>query len=883
MTRACSSSLAIAACCAFSGNAFSEALPPLRVDPALLGRQPAVRAAPPAPLAAEAVQPRPEAAGKGGAGATPRAEPRASAPLGPAPAEQAVMPAAPQVSQPAQRYDGEAVPRLRLSSTLTTTSPDDGEPHPSFITADRLHGVNDVESVADGDAELRRMGLVVNADQLTYRHVDDEVEATGNVRLTQDQTHVTGPKLRLRVDDQVGFFEEPVYTLHREPTALPHAGREQRKEQRQAQWSSGQTTSTIATHSPPSGAKRPAVDAYGQAARIEFQGENQFQLTDATYSTCKPGDDSWFARVASLHLDYDDEVADGRGGAIYFQGVPILYSPWLSFSLNNQRKSGFLPPTIGSTSQSGFEVTLPYYWNIAPSMDATIVPRVYSKRGLQIGAEFRYLTTPYQGQTHLEWLPDDNVRNIDRWGYSIQHNQDFGHGFSGNLNLNGVSDDYYYKDLSSHLTGSANVQLIRQGVLTYSASWWSLSTQAVQYQTLQSDPANPVGRPYELLPQLSLNARRTFFDYADFSLFGQQTSFKHPVETYVEAERSVLYPQLAVPLVMPAFYVTPKFGVHATHYGFDRNSATMPDTYNRTVPISSVDAGLAFERATQLFGRSYTQTLEPRLYYLYVPNRDQTILSNNNINFDTGIADFNFAQIFSENLYTGQDRIADANQLTLAASSRFLDPETGGEYFKAMFGQRLYFKTQSVTLNAADTPRTAKKTDFLAAATGQLAPKTHADAAWQYNPRDNRSERFNIGGSYQPDSGRVLNAAYRFQRNQAAPFDVTIKQVDFSGQWPLFGGWQAVARYNYSIMDKRNIEVIGGLEYNAGCWAARAVMQRFATTSDTSTSAIFVQLELADFSRIGSNPLKLLKRSIPGYGFVDQPAGDPVFGSEQSE
>jgi LPS-assembly protein len=276
---------------------------------------------------------------------------------------------------------------------------------------------------------------------------------------------------------------------------------------------------------------------------------------------------------------------------------------------------------------------------------------------------------------------------------------------------------------------------------------------------------------------------------------------------------------------------------------------------------------MTFERPSNFFGRDYTQTLEPRLFYLNIPYKDQSKIPV----FDSGLSDFNFAQIFSENQFVGQDRINDANQLTTAVTSRLIDPATGNEMIRAMIGQRFYFSNQQVGL-PGQSNRVWSRSDFLTALSGQVLPKVYADVATQYNTIRGDMERMTVGGRYVPEPGKVLNVAYRF--NSTAP----IKQVDVSGQWPIYGGLHAVGRMNYSILDKAPIENIAGLEYNGGCWVVRLVGQRLATSTGTSSTALFLQLELNDFSQIGSNPLDLLKRSIQGYGAVNQPVANPVFG-----
>lgn len=745
--------------------------------------------------------------------------------------------------------------RLRMGRRMVASPVKSDGPLPVFLSGQQMLGTTEREAVVEGAAEMRKVGTVVNADRMTYWPLDDELEATGNVRLAQGEDVTTGPRMRLKLEDQVGFFEQPTYFLKHQPVDAGQALNAV------TQTAGGYLLST------PEVAPRAATEAHGHAERFDFEGVNQIRMTNATYTTCKPGNDDWYAKASDLKLDYDREVAEGGSGTIYFKDVPILYSPWMSFSLNHQRKSGFLAPTFGSTSTSGLELTVPYYWNIAPNMDATVTPSVLAKRGVQLNTEFRYLLdAAHSGLAQLELLPDDKLRNKNRYGFSLLHTQDLGNGFTGAINFNKVSDDNYYTDLSSRIASTSQTQLLQQGLLTYGGGgWWNATANIQQYQTLQPDPANPVAVPYRLMPQLTLNARQPDMYGTDSTFFGEFTAFSHP--TQVEAHRTVLYPQLAIPFETPGWYVTPKLGVHATEWSLDRQALGTPGSFTRTLPVFSIDAGMTFERPSTLFGRDYTQTLEPRLYYLNVPYRDQSAIPV----FDSGLADFNFAQIFSENQFTGQDRFNDANQLTAAVTSRLIEPTTGREIMRGLLGQRLYFRNQEVVL-PGQTQRVWDRSDFLAAFSGQVLPKVFADAALQYSPTSSQTQRLTLGGRYLPEPGKVLNMAYRFNR------DSLIKQVDISGQWPIHGGWYAVGRMNYSIIDKKAIENVAGLEYNGGCWVARFVGQRLATTSGTSSSGLFFQLELNDFSQLGSNPLDLLKRSIQGYGRINQSTADPVFG-----
>ena len=733
--------------------------------------------------------------------------------------------------------------RLKSSVQIVPLSRQGADLRPTFIAAGRISGRNEIETVAEGNVELRKTGSSLTCDVLTYWQNDDQVEAVGNVRLTQNDDLLVGPRLRINLADNVGFFEEPQYTIKRSAAAK-----------------NGGLPGQLTTGS-------------GRAKRIDFEGDNRYRLVDATYTTCAPGSTEWYARAGSMKLDYERDEGEARDATLLFREIPILYAPWFAFSLNNQRKSGLLSPTLGTTSKGGIEMTLPYFWNIAPDMDMTISPRVMAKRGVQWNGEFRYIDPNYNGISRVEYLPDDLITHRTRSSVSVTHAQNLGYGFSGNLSLNNVSDDSYFSDLSSRITNVAQNNLLRQGGLTYATSWWNVSLIAQRFQTLQDPELPPVGIPYHRLPQLSLNAFRGDLPLGTaFNFNGEYVNFSHPALPL--ARRSVLYPQFWLPMQTAAFYLTPKFGMHLTHYSLDRQPSGTPDMLTRRVPIYSIDSGIFFERSTDWFGQALTQTLEPRLYYLYVPNRNQQPIPI----FDTGLADFNFAQIFSDNRYAGSDRIADANQATVALTSRLIDPVTGSELLRGVIGQRYYFKEQEVSL-PGEMVRTSKTADLLAAVSGKVWPNFYLDTGWQFNPHDNKTNRLTLSGRYQPEIGKVVSAGYRYNRDLLNPINPVsqISQIDVTGQWPLSGGWSGVGRYNYSLDENRIIEAIGGLEYNAGCWATRFVVQRIATAAGKSNTAFFVQLELNGFSNIGSNPLEMLKRNIPGYGRINQPVADPVF------
>ena len=379
---------------------------------------------------------------------------------------------------------------------------------------------------------------------------EDEVEAVGNVRLSRDEDRMAGPRVRMKLEESTGFFEKPEYSITRTP-----------KPERP----SGQVLPGSSTVLAVPTVQRPPITGYGTAERIDFEGENRFRLTRATYNTCGPGADTpWYADVGELKLDYDSERGEATDAKVVFKGIPVFYAPWMSFSLNNQRKSGFLTPTFGSTSKSGLELTAPFYWNIAPNMDATIAPRLLSRRGIQWNTELRYLNHGYFGQARFEYLPDDRLANRRRSGYSLTHNHaDLGGGFSGSLDLNGVSDDTYFSDLSTRVSTVTQGNLLRKGQINYSGGWWNASLISQSHQTLQ-DPASGtlIPIPYRRLPQFVVRAARPDLPFGAVATFGGEfVNFGHP--TQVLGRRTILYPQVALPLEWTAVSVTPKLQFEA--------------------------------------------------------------------------------------------------------------------------------------------------------------------------------------------------------------------------------------------------------------------------------------------------------------------------------
>ncbi len=681
---------------------------------------------------------------------------------------------------------------------------------PIFISAQRLEGTQDNQIEASGEAELRHGEQAIFADYLLYVQDSQQLRADGAVRVELEDIVMTGQQLNLNLDTNIGDMVQPQFQF-------------------------------------------AVNNARASADSLHMQGKQHFTLHRATYTTCPAGNDDWLLKMGELNLDRDRQVGVAHHARVEFMGLPILYTPWMDFPLDNQRKSGFLSPTLGFTEKSGTEVTLPYYWNIAPNLDATITPRSMGKRGLMLNNELRYLASTYSGEAHLDVLPNDQITAARRSRQALKHVHNFAPGLNATLDLKRVSDNAYFRDLSNAVNETSQTNLLREGVLNYSSGWWNAAVRVQNFQTLQ-DPLAPVAVPYRRAPQVRLNAHHAWAG-ANMTLAGEFVDFRHP--TAVNGRRLVAYPSASYPLIaQPAYYLTPKLGLHYTDYILgENNPGRLPNT-RRSVPIFSLDSGVVLERDWNVSGQNFVQTLEPRAYYVYIPYRDQSRLPN----FDSATAGSSFDQMFTENLFSGSDRISDANHLTLALTSRLLQQDSGAERLRMAIGQRFSRETPRATLAGSTT--TINKSDILLTASGQVTRAWSLDSAMQYNPNHDRSEKFNLAVRYQPESGKVLNLGYRYTRN-------SIRQAELSTQWPLLGRWQAVARWNYSVQDNSTLEALAGLEYNESCWAVRLVAQRFATATGQFATGFFVQLELNDLVRVGPNPLGMLRQSVPGYTKVN--------------
>lgn len=726
----------------------------------------------------------------------------------------------------------------------------------------------DRKIIASGDAVITRHDQTIYGDTVEFNTFNDELIATGNVRVDLADSEIKGPALNMHLTEMIGRINNADITLKKRASRNGGSKGQSYNSTVYAQ-SKLLNTQTALTDDPklyqdnyrnPTTAADQPIDPKFNSSRADakailFEGASKKRLKKVRYTTCEAGVDDWYIKANEIELDTFTESGSAKNAYIEFKGVPLLYAPYMDFSLSKERKSGFLAPTFGSTSRSGFETSIPYYWNIAPNKDATLDLRYLSRRGVQMRSTFQYLDPSYSGTSSIEYLNNDSLSGQQRYFANLSHAHSFGNGWYGGYNIEKVSDDEYFSDMSTRIITTSQVNLVQGGRVDYIGDVWRFSGLVQKYQTLDK-----VNYPYERLPQLTLTADKEWSN-VQTNFYSQYTYFDRNKDapTAATGNRLTVYPSISAPFTTSYGFITPKFGVHSTYYRLNDNNFSVNgqsisnNSTTRILPIFSLDSGLYFERNLNVVENSYIQTIEPRLFYVNIPNKNQELLPV----FDTGVATLNMTTLFNENQFTGGDRINNANQLTLAMTSRIIGSNTGVERFSTTIGQRYYFDDQEVTLPGSLISE-GNSSDIIAAMTARLNNKWNLDAFWQYSTDKSGMVRTNLLARYNPEPGKLINAGYRYTEE-------FLEQINASGQLPLGRGWYGVGRLNYSIRDKTLIESLAGLEYDAGCWQARAVMQRVETATADANYGFFFQLELGGLTSIGSNPLNLLRRDIPGY------------------
>ena len=723
---------------------------------------------------------------------------------------------------------------------------------PILLQARSLRSQPDLETVAEGDVEFRRGGLVIRADRLAYDTPSDQATAQGRVSVSREGAVYSGPELKIAVQRFEGYFLEPQFEFL-------------------------------------------TLGAGGRADRIDFLGSGRSRATRATYTSCPrdgAAEPAWVLKTESVKIDLDTNVGVAEGAVLRFLDTPILALPTLSFPLGDERKSGWLPPSVNIDNRSGVVLSVPYYWNIAPNRDATLAPRIITRRGLGLDSEFRYLEPGLEGSLRLDWLPRDQVTGRSRESLQWVHEGRIFGDWRYDAQVTRVSDADWWKDFPDASRGfTARLLPVRLGVekafpLPLGGDGVAYA-RALTWQVLQ-DTDSFINAPYERAPQLGVRLNERGPGGFELALESEFNRFTLPSDQALGTQRPTgdrwhLLGALSRPWREPGWWVVPKLSLNAVRYDQTQRLSVAQDSASRTIPSLSLDAGFELERRTEFFGRALHQTLEPRLLYVNTPYRAQSQLPN----YDSAAKDFNFVSLYSDNAFSGVDRVSDSHQVTAGFTTRLVDARSGAEALRLGLVQRYLLRTQRVTAKADGTPDgdpvDQRLSDALLVGSTSVLPGWTLDGAVQYSPDIRRSVRSIVGARYSPGPFRTVSTTYRLARGLS-------EQLEVGWQWPIYGAppgsgkgvaagggcsgaWYSVGRFNYSLKDRALTDSILGLEYDAGCWIGRVVAEQLSTGRSQATTRLLVQLELVGLSRIGSNPLKVLKDNIPGYRLLREERG----------
>jgi len=674
----------------------------------------------------------------------------------------------------------------------------------------------------------------ITSDQGDLSHAGD-AELSGNVSirmgqrlLTADKATVDAAKRSISVDGKVEYLDPQIHVTGRGADFSGGAGSFE-------------------------GARFELVDGSGRGAAksAQLHDETMLDLEGVRYTVCPPGNEDWQIKAQEISLDQESNTGTARDVRLDFKGVPILYTPWMSFPVGDQRKSGLLFPAFGSGGKNGTQIMVPWYWNIAPNYDATLTSRWFSSRGYRIDPEFRFLTERSRGTFEAQYLPHDSQTNDSRGVFQLKDTTLFASRTRGLVNASYVTDNSYFEDFGVGFEGTSVVFLNQLAEIRRDTEHWSLVGRTQNLQVIDNQLADDE-RPYAMLPQLVVAGN---WDHLapglGASFNGEAVNFYRttgPQGVRLDAE-----PALRWGVGQRGAYLDATAAWRYTAYALQDTTPGTDDSISRSLPVLSIDSGLVLERATGS-QQQRLQTLEPRVQYVYVPYRDQDSIPV----FDTDTPDLNMVQLFRTNRYVGADRVGDANLVSAGVTTRLLDAASGQQYLSATVGQAYYFSDPRVTL-PGEAPSNRSTSDLIAEIELNAFKHWNGRFAYQWDPDANQTQRTVFGVQYRPASDRVVNAAYRYQRD-------LLEQVDVSAAWPIGKQWHGFARWVYSLSENKTLDQFVGLEYSSCCWAVRVITRRFVSSrTGSSDTSIGFQLELKGLSSVGVDNEAFLRDAIRGY------------------
>lgn len=695
-----------------------------------------------------------------------------------------------------------------------------------YITANSADIDTEDLSILQGDVEMSHGNQQISTDILRFSQPDNISSLEGNIQYWNQFIYLEADRGEVQMDTGASRFEDIKYSIE-------------------------------------------DIHAHGSSDYIDVELGAEINLKNAHYSRCDPDNKFWNISASRLSIDRDRSVGNAHHVIVEIKDIPVFYLPYISFPLGKQRKTGFLTPKIGNSSRNGIEVTTPFYWNIEPHMDATLIPRLFSDSGLMLDSELHHITKDSRSDLSLQYLPKDKKYNDDGRGLiSLRQQHKFYRRGNFLLNYNRVSDRQYLEDFGANLDTTGTRLLEQSANISYNGDWWDATATLQNYQVAEQTITN---RHYKRLPTITFNAyspvksNEPLYSFSsEFSYFRNGGNRTNTIAT-PNGSRLDLISKLGYLYATDATFLKPELVLHYTRYKLEDHRLFESDP-SRFLPLFSVDSGIFFERDIDIFSKPLLQTLEARLFYLYVPEKAQDNLPV----FDTGLYDLSFDGLFRKNRFNGNDRIGDANQFTLALSSRLISDKTGKEKGYFSIGQTYYLDKSNITLPSAGAGG-GRISPLLMQSNLALSDAWVLSGNLQWDTDNSRIEGSLARIQYKPTSNKVINLSHHVRKTAsylAIPNTdlLDIEQSDISFSWPVKKKLNLISKWNYSISEKRTLEIFGGVEYSSCCWGIRVVVQRFLPDlSGELDTGILLQLELKGLSDVGHETTDFLKRRIPGY------------------
>jgi len=670
-----------------------------------------------------------------------------------------------------------------------------------------------------GDVRGSQGSRFVAADEVVYDHNTSDLKAKGNIFLTDPGLRLIADEVRMNLESDQGSLSDVYYRF------------------------------------------MGKINARGNADQAELVTPTLTRYRNIVYSACRPGQRAWSLDAAELELDQAKGQGVARHAKLRVRGMPVFYSPYLSFPIDSRRRSGFLVPSFGTSDRNGIDVTVPYYWNIAPHMDATFSVRHMTKRGPMLETEFRYLSPRQRVRFSGEVLPQDSQRDSQdaRWALRLEQEGAFGRRWATALDYRAVSDDHYFGDFGAQLEQTSTRYLERRGDLYYSGDSWYLLTRLQEFQTLDTT-LGPASQPYARLPQMvfGTSPRNRVGSGIELGVSGEYDYFHH--DTIMHGHRAALQPFVRWPLRRRYGHLIPQLNLHLAGYDLQNQQPDGETRPSYAIPSFNLDAELVFERTVKWFGQESLQTLEPRAFYLHTPLTEQAEIPV----FDTVEQSFSYDSLFRPNRFVGWDRVGDANQVTLGLTSRTIARDSGQELLRASIGQILYARDRDIQLSGPPEEEGSSPIGGLLSA--RFLRNLTGRASFEYDPNQETDQlrKQTLELHYRTPDNRLLNLAYRFALDTGE--EKLYENTDLSFSLPVERRFQLVGRWHYSLLDSQTVEAFAGLEYGQCCWRVRLLGHHLKNEPDSAgTNGIMLQVELAGLGSIGQRVDKFFQRSIYGY------------------